>query len=67
MTQVRFMLMGKFFVEIDINSTRHTKRNNKLLKRTSLSDLGTRYLFRKYLEKEFCVENFDIYLMLKNF
>lgn len=32
-----------------------------------LKDPGLRYLFRTHLEKEFCVENFDVYLEIKKF
>lgn len=33
----------------------------------NLKDPGMRYLFKKHLEKEFCSENFEAYLQLKQF
>lgn len=33
----------------------------------SLKDPGTRYLFKKHLESEFCAENLEAYLQLKQF
>lgn len=70
-------------VEIDIHSTNSTKTmvslnddngnntNNISMNLPSLeeilSDPGMKYLFKKHLEKEFCVENLDVYIMIKKF
>ena len=68
-------------VEIEVKSTESTKTMQSTLEETLnkdtdielpnlediLSDPGMRYLFRKHLEKEFCVENLDVYLMIKKF
>ncbi|CAL9734016.1 protein Sst2p [Monosporozyma servazzii] len=66
-------------VEIDINSTNSNKtmvssnddQNNTTMNLPNLeeilSDPGMRYLFKKHLEKEFCVENLDVYIMIKKF
>lgn len=69
-------------IEIDINSNESNSTmvstinesdlvNNKNMNLTNLEDIlsdpGMRYLFRKHLEKEFCVENLDVYIMIKKF
>lgn len=67
-------------VEIDINSTNsynntmvssNNDQNNITMNLPNLeeilSDPGMRYLFKKHLEKEFCVENLDVYIMIKKF
>lgn len=68
-------------VEIEINSVESIKTVQASIQDTInqdkcsdlpnlediLSDPGMRYLFRKHLEREFCVENLDVYLMIRKF
>lgn len=61
--------MGSFnTVQSSVEETMNKDKNTELPNLEELlSDPGMRYLFRKHLEKEFCVENLDVYLMIKKF
>lgn len=43
------------------------KKEEQLNLKKVLADPGMRYLFRIHLEKEFCAENLDVYLLIKHF
>ncbi|AAS50948.2 ABR176Cp [Eremothecium gossypii ATCC 10895] len=53
----------------EVFGTKQTMRCSRhiLDLRTILKDPGMRYLFRRHLEREFCTENFDVYLEIKKF
>jgi hypothetical protein len=50
-----------------ISSSLSTASDQKISMKAILKDQGLKYLFKKHLESEFCGENLDAYLQLKDF
>ena len=69
MSNNQTILSDNSSMEADSNSqtSLFNKTRDDLDIKTVLSDPGLRYLFRLYLEKEYCVENLDVYMDIRHF